>query len=153
MAPTSQQSKRKRGFVSSRFPQSRRLKRKRLIQPLFDRNDQTTRSVSSGNIRLLYRTVERIETGVAAPFQVGFAVSRSLGGAVKRNRLKRMMREAFRHELASLEEMLSSTKKSVTMMMIARRLPQDEATIENDIVDVSRKMVDVLLASSVPEPT
>jgi len=43
----------------------------------------------------------RIDAEAAGP-RIGITVSRALGGAVQRNRIKRRMREAVRHSLAGL---------------------------------------------------
>ncbi len=43
----------------------------------------------------------RTDAGAAGP-RIGITVSRALGGAVQRNRIKRRMREAVRHNLAGL---------------------------------------------------
>ena len=53
------------------FPRSRRLKRRRLLRPLFDRARPDVGRVRVGTVVLLFRTVEREETGAAHGEQGG----------------------------------------------------------------------------------
>jgi len=78
------------------FSRSHHLKRKRLIEPLFNRNEPSVRSVAAGSIRLVYRMVSDQDLSCEVRFQIGVAVGRSAGPAVRRNRIKRVIREAIR---------------------------------------------------------
>jgi ribonuclease P protein component len=69
-----------------RFPKSHRLKSPADFRRVFDRR----RSATNGRI-----TVCGCENDFGHP-RVGVSVSRKVGGAVVRNRWKRMLREAFR---------------------------------------------------------
>ena len=55
------------------FPRSRRLKRRRLIRPLFERDRADVQRVRAGTVVLLTRTVPRADTGLDVGLQVGFA--------------------------------------------------------------------------------
>ena len=63
------------------FPRERRLKRRRLIRPLFDRRQ--SQRVGAGSVVVLYRTVSRDQTGLDVGVQVGFAPGRRSTNAVR----------------------------------------------------------------------
>ena len=112
-----------------RFPRSARLKRRRLIKPLFSRDqgrgaatDATdgVQSVAAGTIRVVYRLAPRIDTGFDVPVQVGFAVPKRVKRATERNRIKRQMRAGFQ---ANADRYLSTpvpADRTLTMMAIFR---------------------------------
>jgi ribonuclease P protein component len=126
------------GPVPASFPLARRLKRKRLIEPLFDRKDPESRSVSSGSIRILYRFVssERVE----APFQVGVAVGRSRGNAPRRNRIKRVLRDALRHDQPRLEQISRLGGNALTAMVLFQGRDETAARIRSDLEHALEKL-------------
>jgi len=71
------------------FPQSRRMK----TPAEFDRCFKRKRSASDA-----WMVVHGVENGRDYP-RLGLSVSRKVGGAVDRNRVKRLLREAFAGEL------------------------------------------------------
>jgi ribonuclease P protein component len=72
--------------ADQRFPKSSRLKRTAEFRRVFDRR----RSVTNGRM-----TVCACENELGFT-RIGLSVSRKVGGAVVRNRWKRLLREAFR---------------------------------------------------------
>jgi ribonuclease P protein component len=50
----------------------------------------------------------QVHTAETSGARVGFTVSRALGEAVTRNRMKRRMRDAVRHHLAELDQRLAA---------------------------------------------
>lgn len=106
----------------------------------FERVYRAGRSVASRYMVLYYfpRSAEELE-GLAPDtleVRVGFSVSKRLGNAVDRNRIKRCLREVFRLNEARV-------KRGVDLVFIARG---DILSVidEQGISGVEAKMVDVL---------
>ncbi len=78
--------------MSAGFPHAKRL----LKHGDFDRVYRQGQRLFSGHITVFYL---RREAGEA---RVGFTVSRAMGGAVERNRIRRRLREAVRSRLCLL---------------------------------------------------
>ncbi len=112
------------------FPRSMRLKRRRLIAPLFEPSTSGTKSLAVGSIRILYRFVPRSMTGTESPIQIGFAVGRCTN-AVQRNRIRRQMREIWRTNQHLITIQTIPSAQALTMMILRRsssrnqRLSQD----------------------------
>ena len=114
-----------------RFPRAFRLKKQRLIRPLFDRRRRDVRTVARGCIRILYRIVPREGGGV--PVQVGFAPGRG-STAVRRNRIKRVLREVYRVRQQALIDLFSDTDRMLTLMVLYRGDPDgDTSRIRSDL--------------------
>jgi ribonuclease P protein component len=106
---------------SRALPDAQRLKRQRLIRPLFDRDRDDVGAVARGAIRIVYRILARTEAGVSVPLQVGFAPGRRARTHVERNRIKRLLREVYRHHRHALDDLLSAHPEQVLVMMILFR--------------------------------
>lgn len=136
--------------VPARFPRAARLKRRRLIRPLFDRKRQDVGTVAFGCIRLLYRVVPREETGEDVPVQIGFAPGRC-PTSVARNRIRRIMREVYRvHQHTLIDLFLqpdassgapSGRPQSLTVMALFRGRPDDAgACLPRDFPEALRRL-------------
>jgi len=66
------------------LPKTERLKKKREIRRLFSKGSRFSR----GNLVIIYRPGEGRKAG--------FVASKEIGGSVKRNRIRRILREAYR---------------------------------------------------------
>lgn len=72
------------------LPKQHRLTDKRDFQTVFHRG----RSFANRNLVIYFLKKERPDE----PYRIGFSVSKKVGKAVTRNRVKRLLREAFRLE-------------------------------------------------------
>lgn len=109
--------------IDERLRKNERLKTREEIQ-----NVLTQRGVK-GSLCILH-----IQPTQGEVSRLGIIVTRSLGGAVKRNRIKRIFREVFRHKKSHL-------KKTVDIVVRARRASRDASyiAIAKDIDTLLRK--------------
>jgi len=88
-----------------------RLKRRKIIEQLFSEG----RAVTAFPIRMQYKMVDQL----MVPLQAGFSVSsRNFKRAVDRNRIKRLMREAYRLQKLPLEEALQTKQQQLALFLI-----------------------------------
>ena len=116
------------------FSRSHHLKRKQFVEALFNRNDPTTHSVAVGTIRILYRQVD--EPSLPVSFQVGVAVGKQTGSAVRRNRVKRVLRETIRTHQA----LIPSTESLLTAMVLYRGRFEQLHTAPDDVIACLKKL-------------
>lgn len=127
------------------FPKSHRLKRQRLIRSLFDRSRDDVGTVATGSIRLLYRVVDRAETGYDVPLQIGFAPGRRASPGVERNRIRRLLREVYRVNQHLLVDLFVRTDRALIVMALFRGPPTDAGdTIPRDLPRAMQSVADRL---------
>ncbi len=85
-----------RDRASFRFPRQKRLLQHAAFEKVYGDGGR----IFLGNITVFYRRRDTAES-IGGP-RVGFTVSRAMGGAVTRNRIRRRLREAVRLNLAAL---------------------------------------------------
>lgn len=82
------------------FPPSARLRRSAEYERL--RSGATVHDLGALSFRLAPRPAPSVPEAGPPPARLGLVVSRRVGGAVVRNRIKRRVREAFRRRKAEL---------------------------------------------------
>jgi ribonuclease P protein component len=127
------------------FPRSHRLKRRRLIRSLFDRDRDDVETVAVGCVRLLFRVVDREETGHDTPIQVGFAPGRRVESGVERNRVRRLLREVYRVHQHTLVDLFVRRPHTLLVMILFRGDPaQADDCIESDLPAAMQRAADRL---------
>jgi len=113
-----------------------RLKRRKIIEQLFSEG----RSVAVFPIRAQYKTYDTVLTN---SLQAGFSVSsRTFKRAVDRNRIKRLMREAYRLQKNTLQEALQTKQHQLALFFIytGKELP-DYAAVSERIGIILNKLL------------
>ncbi len=93
------------------FKRDEKLKSRKLIQLLFKEG----KSFSHFPLRIIYAQPEKNYSHLQATFSVS---SKNFKKAVDRNRIKRLMREAYRLQKALLSIKLEENKKSLVVFVI-----------------------------------
>lgn len=83
---------------------------------------------------VLYYKKRQVKPGEEAPFRLGVSVSKKLGNAITRNRLRRVMKEIVRLHAEQVEE-------GIDFILIARKpvVEMEYAEIEKSIIHVMKR--------------
>ena len=109
-----------------------RLKRRKIIEQLFGEG----RAVTAFPIRVQYKMVDALTVSLQAGFSVS---SRNFKRAVDRNRIKRLMREAYRLQKQPLEQALQTKQQKLALFLIYTGKELPEYTLIKDKVEVVLK--------------
>ena len=111
--------------TSSRFPRTYRVRRRAEFQQVF---------AAGRRVQGKYFTLLMAPSGARAP-RLGIVASRKLGGAVRRNRAKRLIREVFRHSQPL------PGRQDVDVVVIPRRelFEADYSSLEGDFRSAYRR--------------
>lgn len=116
-----------------------RLSRELLLDKLFKEG----RSVSQNGFTLVYL---RVELPAFYPAQAAFSVpKRHFKKATDRNRIKRLLREAYRRNKLPLYQKLVDNKYQLALMLIYKgnEVP-DHITVENNVKELLAKVIERL---------
>lgn len=99
--------------MAAHFGKEERLKRRKQIEALFAEG----RSLMQHPVRLKYQLLPRAEGAVLV--RAGVSASRkTFKRAVDRNRIKRLLREAYRLQKAPLLQAVAATNLQITMFLM-----------------------------------
>jgi len=119
-----------------------RLKSKKQIERLFKSSD----SLLAHPIKLLYLKEELDDDSWPVKFSVSVP-KRKVASAVKRNLIKRKIREAYRlNKLPLQEQVIKSNQKLSLMFIFIESEPTDFVTIEKSIIKILSKLSTKMLA-------
>jgi len=132
--------------MSSRFTLGKRerLKSRKIIEQLF----REGRSMAVYPIRVQFISGKEI----TEPLQAGFtASSRHFKKAVDRNRIKRLLREAYRLQKGPLRQLLTEKKLRIAVFFIytGREMPQHQLVSEK-IAVILNKLINVVNEMAAP---
>ncbi len=113
------------------LPKSRILRGRTNFKSLFS----NSKTLSSTTITLKYR----IKQSNSPDFKIAFIAPKKLGTAVKRNRIKRLMRESYRINQELLDS-ISGTQVQVHAAIIAKTADVEFNTIQEDVVTLLSKL-------------
>lgn len=91
--------------------------------------------LSSGSVFLRYR-IKRLKS---SEFKVAFIAPKKIGSAVKRNRIKRLMREAYRLNQQIINTPIE-TALLIHVALISRTTDADFQAIQKDIITLLHKL-------------
>jgi ribonuclease P protein component len=97
------------------FPSQERLKHRKKIESLF----QSGKSFSQYPLRVVYSISSATEDITLGNIQIAFSVpKKKFKSAVDRNRIKRLMREAYRLQIGTLRKICEENRISLQAMLI-----------------------------------
>ncbi len=119
------------------LPRAKILRGRKNFQRLFE---QDAKIIRNNIVDLRFKILGTNSSGCL----MGFIVKKSLGKANKRNRMKRLLKEAYRHH----QDILSDTVKNTGIMfhgaLMAKTIDGNYADVEQDIIALLSKVRDQL---------
>lgn len=126
------------------LPRAKILRGQKNFSRLFQRDARVIRKT---HVDLRFQIVDDTSFGC----QMGFIVKKSLGKAIKRNRMKRLLKEAYRHHQHKLTDLLNTLQLTLHGAFMAKSvdLPYDD--VEQDVVMLVEQLCNQLPASGVSQ--
>lgn len=115
------------------FGKAEKLKSRKNIQLLFDRG----KALNQPGLRLIYS----VETGETACKAGVSASSRQFKKATDRNRIKRLLREAYRHHKQPLLDWVAQEKKTLNLFLLytGKEIPK-YATLKTEVENILQRL-------------
>lgn len=121
------------------FGKAERLKKEILLNTLFEKG----KAVSWNGFTLVYLAVPLPTT---LPVQIGFSVpKKNFKNATDRNKIKRRMREAYRHQKSELYQFLHTNNIQLAMMLIykGKEVPEYKTVVEAILKNITNLLLKV----------
>lgn len=122
-----------------RFGKAEKLKSRKNIQLLFDRG----KALNQPGLRLIYS----VETGDAACKAGVSASSRQFKKATDRNRIKRLLREAYRHHKQPLLDWTEQENKNLSLfLMYTGKVVPEYVPLKTEVEKIVERLIKKLHA-------
>lgn len=119
------------------LPRAKILRGRKNFQRLFQKDAHIIRNK---HIDLRFQLVDKTEFGC----QMGFIVKKNLGKAHKRNKMKRLLKEAYRLHQHMLSEPLENARVTFHGAFMAKAVDLDFTAVEQNVVALLKKVCDKL---------
>jgi ribonuclease P protein component len=123
------------------LPRAKILRGRKNFQRLFEQDAQTIRN---SLVDLRFKILESDSSGCL----MGFVVKKSLGKANKRNRMKRLLKEAYRHHQNILSEPIENAGKMFHGALMAKTTNANYTDVEHNVIALLSKVRDQLSTTS-----
>lgn len=134
---TKGRSKQDSGSGDLSLPRSKILRGRKNFKRLFENDAQVIRNQI---IDLRFQILDTDSSGCL----MGFIVKKSLGKAYKRNRMKRLLKEAYRHHQHMLSKPVSDASVTFHGAFMAQTIGAAYADVEKNVIALLSKVRDQL---------
>jgi ribonuclease P protein component len=101
----------------------------------FKRLFSSSKTLSSASVSLKYK----VELANTPDFKVAFIAPKKIGGAIKRNKTKRLLREAYRLNQYIVNTFIE-TPMEIHIAFLAKSIHTDFSVIQNEVVSLLHKL-------------
>ncbi|NIR73042.1 MAG: hypothetical protein GWN00_08400 [Aliifodinibius sp.] len=123
------------------LPRAKILRGRKNFQRLFEQDAKTIRNTL---VDLRFKILDSNSSGCL----MGFVVKKSLGKANKRNHMKRLLKEAYRHHQSILSEPIANAGKMFHGALMAKTTNATYADVEQNVIALLSKVRDQLSTTS-----